>query len=246
MIESINAVTLATTNMGRSLRFFADLGFSLSYGGPDATFSSFQVDTGHLNLELRPGYEREQTWGRIVFHVSDVDGLYSKALAAGLHPSTEPRDAGWGERYFHISDPDGHELSFARRLSVTKGSLDESSQSSWEKARDEVSRRATTLAQNAGPKVEYVLARAKPRARDAGRQAVRYAREHEAELKQAASILARYSLRGPLGIAVGAMASNASRQPDVECPSCKAQNPPIARFCNECGKPLTADAADGS
>ena len=46
----------------------------------------------------------------------DVDAVYERALAAGLQPSTHPRDAEWGERYFHIFDPDGHEISFAKPL----------------------------------------------------------------------------------------------------------------------------------
>ena len=55
-------------------------------------------------------------WGRLIFHVSDVDALYRRALDLGLSPEAGPRDAEWGERYFHLTDPDGHELSFARLL----------------------------------------------------------------------------------------------------------------------------------
>ncbi len=55
-------------------------------------------------------------WGRVTFYVADVDELYDRALAAGLQPTTAPRDAEWGERFFHLVDPDGHELSFARLL----------------------------------------------------------------------------------------------------------------------------------
>jgi predicted enzyme related to lactoylglutathione lyase len=52
----------------------------------------------------------------LIFHVTDVDALYDRALAAGCQPTTAPRDAEWGERFFHLIDPDGHELSFARPL----------------------------------------------------------------------------------------------------------------------------------
>jgi len=55
-------------------------------------------------------------WGRVIFHVADVDELYDRARAAGCQPATAPRDAEWGERFFHLVDPDGHELSFARPL----------------------------------------------------------------------------------------------------------------------------------
>jgi hypothetical protein len=52
----------------------------------------------------------------VIFHVDDVDALHQRALAAGYHSTTAPRDAEWGERFFHLTDPDGHELSFARPL----------------------------------------------------------------------------------------------------------------------------------
>jgi catechol 2,3-dioxygenase-like lactoylglutathione lyase family enzyme len=116
MIEKISAVTLATANMSRAFEFYVSLGFELRYGGGDASFTSFVVGDGYLNLELVPDYRAASLWGRAIIYVSDVDALYERAIAAGLEPSTAPRDAEWGERYFHISDPDGHELSFARLL----------------------------------------------------------------------------------------------------------------------------------
>ena len=64
----------------------------------------------------QPDERRWSWWGRIIFHVTDVDAVYEQALAAGYQPTTAPRDAEWGERYFHLTDLDGHELSFARPL----------------------------------------------------------------------------------------------------------------------------------
>ncbi|WP_332812947.1 VOC family protein [Ramlibacter sp.] len=114
LITSISAVTLATHDMARSVQFYLALGFSLRYGGSSASFSSFSAGSGCLNVTTE-GSERDWSWwGRIVFHVADVDLLYGQALAAGLQPQAAPMDATWGERYFHITDPDGHELSFAK------------------------------------------------------------------------------------------------------------------------------------
>lgn len=112
-IEAVSAVTLATRDMARALRFYRAFGFVLRHGGDTAAFSSLDAGNACLNLivdTVRP----VSWWGRIVFHVSDVDALYARALAAGIHPDAAPRDASWGERYFHVRDPDGHELSFAR------------------------------------------------------------------------------------------------------------------------------------
>ena len=115
-ILSLNALTLATRDMPRSVAFYDALGFRLHYGGGATSFTSYYVGEGHFNIvlagpEFRPGW-----WGRAIFYVNDVDALYQRAVAAGLRPEAPPRDAEWGERFFHILDPDGHELSFAHPL----------------------------------------------------------------------------------------------------------------------------------
>ena len=102
--------------MVRSVDFYTSLGFQLLYGGPDATFSSFTIGDGYLNLITRPTEQHWSGWGRIIFHVSNVDALYQKAVELGLSPEAPPRYAEWGERYFHLADPNGHQLSFARPL----------------------------------------------------------------------------------------------------------------------------------
>lgn len=112
-ILSINAVTLATHDMPRSVRFYRALGFDVRYGGEHAPFTSFQAGSSYLNLIAVPAERRWSWWGRVIFHVADVDALYRHALEQGLAPESAPADAAWGERYFHITDPDGHEISFA-------------------------------------------------------------------------------------------------------------------------------------
>ncbi len=111
---SISAVTVATHDMSRAVRFYLALGFVLRYGAEDASFTSFHAGQGYLNLIAQPPSRQWSWWGRIIFHVADVDAVYARALAAGLCTETVPRDAEWGERYFHLVDPDGHELSFAK------------------------------------------------------------------------------------------------------------------------------------
>ena len=116
MIEGISAITLATHDMQRSVRFYAALGFEILHGGETSSFTSFRAGGGYLNVIAQPKEKQWSWWGRAIFYVSDVDAMYNQALAAGFAPSTLPRDAEWGERYFHLTDPDGHELSFARPL----------------------------------------------------------------------------------------------------------------------------------
>lgn len=119
-IRSISAVTLATRDMAQAVRFYEALGFSRAYGGETATFTSFRVGTGHLNLNLASTNDQppSSSGARVIFYVDDVDAMYAYVLAQGFTPEAPARDASWGERYFHLSDPDGHALSFARPLRV--------------------------------------------------------------------------------------------------------------------------------
>ena len=115
-VRSISAVTLAVADMARSVDFYRDkIGLEILHGGGTESFTSFKVGDGYLNLIL-DSQGPVTWWGRLIFHVDDVDALYQRLVQAGLSPATEPADASWGERYFHINDPDSHELSFAKPL----------------------------------------------------------------------------------------------------------------------------------
>lgn len=116
-MPSISAITLATHDMAAAAAFYSALGFTLKYGGETASFTSFAFGENYLNLTAQPADREWQWWGRVIFHVDDVDEFYRNVVACGYQADTEPRDAAWGERYFHITDPDGHELSFAKPLS---------------------------------------------------------------------------------------------------------------------------------
>ncbi len=120
-VESISAITLATHDMARAVRFYRALGFRLHYGGEDADFTSFSIGAGYLNLIAQPPQREWSWWGRLIFYVSDVDAMHERAHSLGFEPPFSPRDAEWGERYFHLTDPDGHELSFARLLPEPAG-----------------------------------------------------------------------------------------------------------------------------
>ncbi|MEQ8661934.1 MAG: VOC family protein [Gammaproteobacteria bacterium] len=113
-IEGISAVTFFTGDMARAVRFYEALGFDVVHGGAEAPFTSFRAGSGYLNVARGP--VPEILWGRVIFYVSNVDAMYTRALAAGFTPEMAPSDARWGERYFHLRDPDGNELSFARPL----------------------------------------------------------------------------------------------------------------------------------
>ena len=113
MITGISAVTLATHDMRRAVRFYRLLELPVVHGGEEATFSSFRAGSNFLNLIAQPPERSWSWWGRLIFYHADVDALHARLVAAGIAPDTMPRDAPWGERFFHVTDPDGHEISFA-------------------------------------------------------------------------------------------------------------------------------------
>ena len=113
MVEKISAVTLRVANMRASVRFYKDvLGLEIIHGSESSYFTSLCTKDGDTILNLEHG-NASIRWGRLIFHVSDVDRFWAYLMEKGFHPGS-PQDASWGERYFHLPDPDGHELSFAR------------------------------------------------------------------------------------------------------------------------------------
>lgn len=114
-IETISAVTIATADMAAATAFYRRLGFQPAGAGSD-TFATFRVGTQYLNIIAEQEGYQPRWWGRIIFHVSDVDAMYRQLVDAGITVQFAPEDAPWGERYFHVTAPDGHELSFARPI----------------------------------------------------------------------------------------------------------------------------------
>lgn len=118
-IHRIDAITLTTPDMAASIAFYRTVGFTISFGGDDSKFTTMSIEPNgpHVNLISDHGADRTlASWGRVIFHVDDVDNLHRRLVTTGYQPDTEPADASWGERYFAIHDPGGHDLSFARPL----------------------------------------------------------------------------------------------------------------------------------
>jgi catechol 2,3-dioxygenase-like lactoylglutathione lyase family enzyme len=76
-IEKISAVTFRVVNMKASVQFYRNvLGMELLYGGERVSFSSLRASDSEsviLNLEQGDGV---QPWGRLIFHVTDVDAFW--------------------------------------------------------------------------------------------------------------------------------------------------------------------------
>jgi catechol 2,3-dioxygenase-like lactoylglutathione lyase family enzyme len=75
-IEKISAITFRVLNMKASVQFYRNvLGMELLYGGEQASFSSLRANGSEsVILNLEQGNSVPQ-WGRLIFHVTDVDAL---------------------------------------------------------------------------------------------------------------------------------------------------------------------------
>ena len=113
-IEHISAVTVGVLEMSESVAFYKKLGLDVSYGGPDAPFTTMRAGQSVINLRRMPT-RVGNPWSRVILRVRGVDALHRHFVDVGLRP-TAPMDAEWGERYFEVTDPDGVVISFAEVL----------------------------------------------------------------------------------------------------------------------------------
>ena len=115
-IDHISAVTVAVLDMAESVAFYRKLGLDVTYGGPDAPFTTMRAGPRVIvNLRGVAVTGGGNPWSRVILRVRGVDALYRDLVAKGLGP-TAPRDAEWGERYFELPDPQGVVISFAELL----------------------------------------------------------------------------------------------------------------------------------
>ena len=113
-IEHISAVTLAVRDMAESVAFYERLGLDVTYGGPQAAFTTLRADQAVINLR-RAAVDGQSPWSRVILRVRGVDALHRDLAARGV-VAPAPRNAEWGERYFEVLDPQGVVISFAELL----------------------------------------------------------------------------------------------------------------------------------
>jgi uncharacterized glyoxalase superfamily protein PhnB len=118
MTPLLDAVGIVSSDMGRSLQFYRQLGLDV----PDTP------DEGHVNIEIAGGLrvmidsedeirKFRPDWTRttgnqfaLAFQcetASNVDEIYARMVAAGFQGDKEPWNAFWGQRYAQLRDPDG-------------------------------------------------------------------------------------------------------------------------------------------
>lgn len=119
-IDTVHPV-LGSRELARSIRFYQQLGFALSFGGPpeNSHYAAVQRDGVELHLQWQDPKECERIGDRPTYRfvVADVDGIYREFREAGvLEQITTIMETAWGTREFHVRDPDGNGLQFYRAL----------------------------------------------------------------------------------------------------------------------------------
>lgn len=119
----MDGLTLAVASVRRSLKFYRDLlGFKVVV---DAAPEFGMVQVGRATIGLLPlKYAVDRKLKRVKpamtegahleFSTGDLDALYGKLKARGVHFDTPPTDWEWGERSAYAQDPDGYVLEFAQ------------------------------------------------------------------------------------------------------------------------------------
>ena len=115
---------------------------------------------------------------------------------------------------------------------------------------ERLGRGAGRLVKQGWPGVRRLAEEMRPHAESTGRGAMRYAKEHDAEIKSAGMRLLRRRFVGPFGVVIDALeselrrgaAEEASKAAESTCGACGTSNGASAKFCSECGSRLAPDA----
>jgi catechol 2,3-dioxygenase-like lactoylglutathione lyase family enzyme len=123
----LDAIGIVTSDVPRSLQFYALLGLELRKAGEhdhyEATTPSgvrVMLDSVALIQGFEPDYQHVRG-GSVVLcfqqaSPAGVDALYASITAAGFAGKKAPWDAFWGQRYACVLDPDGHEIDLFASL----------------------------------------------------------------------------------------------------------------------------------
>jgi uncharacterized protein len=131
MEPHIHVITLAVSDLERSLDFYRALGLQSSgvigteFTGddtnPSGSAAMFELEGGltlalyprtelakDANVPLEPAKTGEFSIGQLVATKADVDALLAKAEAAGATLTDEPHERPWGIYSGYFRDLDGH------------------------------------------------------------------------------------------------------------------------------------------
>ena len=126
-MATLNAIGIAVSDLGRTMRFYRLLGAEFpdgpAEGHVEATMPNgtrLMFDTEEVIRSFMPDWTRTNgNQVSIAFECAspaEVDEVYARVVAAGYEGEKEPWDAEWGQRYALLGDPDGVRVNLYARL----------------------------------------------------------------------------------------------------------------------------------
>jgi catechol 2,3-dioxygenase-like lactoylglutathione lyase family enzyme len=124
----LDAVSVVSTNLEKTARFYSVLGFVFQPFGKDEKHIEPQTKPGDVRLMIdtadliesiigsKPTPPNHSSFAILCDHPSDVDAVCEKIKAEGFVVTKEPWDAFWGQRYAIVQDPDGYMIDLFASL----------------------------------------------------------------------------------------------------------------------------------
>lgn len=122
--KSVSGLGFYVEDIAKTAEFYLALGFREGERTDNYLkiyLNWFWMQFNTISSEDKPEFVREalgEPKGAGLFiniAVENVDEFYGDVLAAGMKPSSEPRDWPWGNREFAMRDPDGYKLVFFQK-----------------------------------------------------------------------------------------------------------------------------------
>jgi catechol 2,3-dioxygenase-like lactoylglutathione lyase family enzyme len=108
----LNQVTLASSDLDRSVTFYARLGLRQIVA--DERYARFECPDGDSTLSLELSDSVPVSLTTVFFECDDLDAVVASLRAAGVAFDHEPVDQPWLWREARLRDPDGNPLCLFR------------------------------------------------------------------------------------------------------------------------------------
>lgn len=120
----VTSIVLWVQDNSLSVKFYKKLGFNVEQSEDRHSVvkvGNFEITL--VNMRNEEEFNKDSLSSRkgegmyVYIQVEDVNEKFRQITAAGLKPSSEPRDWDWGNREFVIKDPDGYKFCFWQPIS---------------------------------------------------------------------------------------------------------------------------------
>jgi len=102
---NLNQVTLPSTNIERSIKFYTGMGFTLIVESPH--YARFACPSGDSTFSFHLVNETPTHTGVVIYFESEnLDSLVTRLASQGYHFDQTPKDERWLWREARLKDPD--------------------------------------------------------------------------------------------------------------------------------------------